>query len=38
MASILKAGQTLKGPGLSTYTLTKELHRAADDGVVFLAK
>lgn len=37
MASVLKVGQTLKGR-LSTYTLTKEIHRAADDGVVFLAK
>lgn len=37
MTSILKVGQTLKGR-LSTYQLTKELHRAADDGAVFLAR
>lgn len=37
MASIWKIGQTLKGR-LSTYTLTKELYRAIDDGEVFLAK
>lgn len=37
MASIFKVGQALKGR-LSTYTLTRVLHRAADDGAVFLSK
>lgn len=37
MASILKAGQSMQGR-LSKYNLTKELFRAADDGIVFLAR
>ncbi|ROW09276.1 hypothetical protein VPNG_05790 [Cytospora leucostoma] len=37
MASILRVGQVLKGR-VSTYTLTKEVYKSADDGVVFLAR
>lgn len=36
MSSLLKVGQTLRGR-LSTYSVTKELQRAADEGAVFLA-
>ncbi|KAK4233117.1 kinase-like domain-containing protein [Achaetomium macrosporum] len=36
MTSILKIGQRLNGR-LSTYSIVKELHRAADQGAVFLA-
>jgi serine/threonine protein kinase len=37
MASVIKTGQTIKGH-VSTYLLTKELYRSADNGVVFLAR
>ncbi|KAI1268129.1 kinase-like protein [Xylariaceae sp. FL1019] len=37
MASILKAGQTLGGR-VSRYVLLKELYKAVDEGVVYLAK
>jgi hypothetical protein len=36
MVSLFNSGNILKGR-LSTYTIVKELHRAADDGAVFLA-
>ncbi|KAI0164014.1 kinase-like protein [Xylariaceae sp. FL1272] len=37
MSSILRVGQTLRGR-LSSYVLVKELYKASDDGVVYLAK
>jgi hypothetical protein len=36
MASLLKVGTALRGR-LSTYSIVKELYRAADEGAVFLA-
>jgi hypothetical protein len=36
MASLFKVGTALRGQ-LSTYSIVKELHRAADEGAVFLA-
>jgi hypothetical protein len=35
MAPLLSIGQMLKGR-LSTYSMAKELHRAADNGAVYL--
>ncbi|KAJ8133066.1 hypothetical protein O1611_g563 [Lasiodiplodia mahajangana] len=37
MASILRPGQTLRGR-VSAYSLTEELYKAADSGIVFLAR
>ncbi|KAK4133711.1 hypothetical protein BT67DRAFT_442622 [Trichocladium antarcticum] len=36
MASLFKVGTALRGR-LSTYSIVKELYRAADEGAVFLA-
>ncbi len=37
MARLLSAGAVLTGR-LSSYTIVKELHRAADEGAVYLAR
>jgi hypothetical protein len=36
MTSLFKVGTAVRGR-LSTYSIVKELHRAADEGAVFLA-
>lgn len=37
MARLLSADAVLRGR-LSSYTIGKELHRAADDGAIYLAR